>query len=33
MDKENGSVVYGIEFSEYIWKEFQEKGESNMYLT
>ena len=33
MDKENGSIVYGIEFSECIWEEFQEKGQSNMCLT
>ena len=33
MDEEDGSVVYGFEFSECIWEEFQEKGESNMYLT
>ena len=33
MDKENGSIVYGIEFSKCIWEEFQEKGQSNVYLT
>ena len=33
MDEENGSVVYGIEFSECIWEEFQEKCEINVCLT